>query len=97
MLQVTSCVVLQWTHLFFPVTLAVITAHTAQAKASDQHSDSSPLALAGAGEAQRAGDTSCPTLDPLGAQISHQMSADTISTTQIVNAKDPHDQLHSQS
>lgn len=44
-------------HLFFPITLAVITPHIAQAKASDQHSDSSPPALAGAGEEQRTWDT----------------------------------------
>lgn len=100
-LQMTGCIVLQWAdHLFFPVNLAVITANIAQAKASN-YSASSPPALPGEQRRHKGPEmwfTSCPTLNPLDAQIPvvNQMSAATTSREKVVGARDTCDLLHSQ-
>lgn len=58
-----------------------------------------PTCTAGAWEAQRTWDTIyfMPHLGSPWCSNLHQMSADTISKTQVANARDPCDQLHSQS
>lgn len=102
MLQMTSCIVLQWTLFFFHKGNCghnyLCSNHSTHCTSEGHHSASSPPPLAGAGEVQRAWDTIyfVPHLGSPWCPNLHQMSADTISRTLVVNARDPCDQLHSQ-